>query len=133
VLLSDLRIQKRHLAANPDSAEALRDLLVSLERLSLAQAGRAGGEQAALALQRRSLELALRLQRANAGSYFFARTAAISFLLTCERAKAAGQQELAAQCLAGCFAILDGLVKVGAALDPEMQQLHGQLRGMSPG
>ena len=123
-LLEDL------LRANPQSAEAQRDVLVSLERMAKAHGARAGGEQEALALQTRSLELALELREQNPQSFFYQRTAATAFINTYQRAQAAGNQELAVQCLTGCFSVLDALVRAGVELDAPMRGLHEQLKPM---
>jgi len=50
-----------------------------------------------------------------------------SLYLTSQRAHAAGNEKLAKQHLAGCFAVLDEMIRAGAELDPPMRQLHGQL------
>jgi hypothetical protein len=125
-----LEIAERLLAANPDSAQAARDMLVSLERMAALEGGRPGGTTKALELQMRSLEIALKLRGQNPDSWFYQRTGAVSFLLTTRRAQAAGNEELAAQCLAGCFSVLDPLVRAGVELDPPMRQLHAQLAPM---
>ena len=76
--------RERLLVANPESARR-RDVLVSLERQAKAQSSRAGGAEAALGLQVRSLELALKLRERNSQSYHYQRTAAVSFWLTGQR------------------------------------------------
>ena len=53
--------------------------------------------------------------------------AAVSFFLTCQRAQAAGEQELAGKCLAGCHAVLHELIAAGCQLDAPMVQLYEQL------
>jgi hypothetical protein len=125
-----LEVSERLLAANPESAQAARDVLVSLERQATVESKRTGGAEAALALQRRSLELACKLQERNPDSYFHRRTAAVSFWRTAQFAQAAGNQELASKCLTGCFAVLDSLVQAGVELDPAMRQLHALLKAM---
>ena len=128
-----LALRERLLQANPESAQAARDVLVSLERLAAFEGGRAGGENEALELQVRSLEIALKLREQNPSSFFYQRTAAVSFIQTYQRAQAAGNQPLAVQCLAGCFSVLDPLVQAGVELDPPMRQLHGQLKPLFSG
>ncbi len=123
-----LKVREELLVANPQSAQAARDVFISLERLAAAQGGRVGGEAEALALQTRSLELALKLREQNPQSFFYQRTAATAYFQTYLRAQAAGNQELAVQCLTGCFSVLDGLVQAGVELDPPMRGLHGQLK-----
>jgi hypothetical protein len=81
-----------------------------------------------LALQVRSLEIAMRPRENNPTSFFYHRTAAVSFYLTYQRAQAAGNEELAGQCLTGCYSVLDALVAAGVELDPPMRDLHNQLK-----
>ena len=80
-----LEVSERLLAANPESAQAARDVLVSLERQAKVEGSRAGGAEAALGLQVRSLDLALKLRERNSQSYHYQRTAAVSFWLTGQR------------------------------------------------
>jgi hypothetical protein len=116
------------LAAQPGSEELARDVSVSLERLAKLEGGREGRAEVALELQLRSLQIALDLRERNPGSWYYQRTAAVAFILTYGRARAAGQSELAQKCLAGCFAVLDPLVQAGVELDAPMRQLHDELR-----
>jgi tetratricopeptide (TPR) repeat protein len=125
-----LEVRERLLVANPNSAQAARDVSVSLERLAAFAGGRAGGENKALEMQTRSLGIALKLREQNPTSLFYQRTAAVSYIQTYQRAQAAEQRELAAQCLAGCFSVLDPLVQARVELDPPMRQLHAQLKPM---
>jgi hypothetical protein len=118
------------LLANPNSAQAARDVLVSLERLAGAESRRDGGEQQALELQQRSLSIALQLREQNPGSWFSQRTAAVAFFLTFQRAGAAGDEDLTKQSLVGCYAVLDQAIQGGMAVDPPMRQLHAQLAPM---
>jgi len=113
---------------NPQSGQAARDLLVSLERLATFEGRRPGGETKALELQMRSLEIALQLRRQNPASFFYQRTAAVSFMQTYQRAQAAGNQELIMRCREGCLSVLHPLVQVGVELDPPMRQFHAQLK-----
>ncbi|MEY2881494.1 MAG: regulatory protein afsR [Verrucomicrobiota bacterium] len=131
----NLKISEALLAANPQSAQAARDLAISLERMSAVRAKQAGpaAAPAALALQRRSLELSLGLFHSNRGSVFYGRTAAVSFSLTYQRAQAAGDEAAAREALAGCHAVLKELIAGGAQLDAAMVGLYGQLeRGFPP-
>ncbi|HRJ11229.1 MAG TPA: hypothetical protein PLP58_21790, partial [Prosthecobacter sp.] len=125
-----LEVLERLLRANPESAQAARDVMVSLERLAAFEAGRSGGEAKALELQSRALGIALKLREGNPQSLFCGRTAAVSFFLTFQRAQAAGNEKLARQCLAGCFSVLDPMVTAGVGLDAPMRQLHAQLAPM---
>ena len=127
-LQRSLEISERLLTANPESAQAARDVLVALERLAAIEAARQDGEKKALELQMRSLEIALQLRERNPTSLFYQRTAAVAFFLGYQRAQSAKNEDLAAQCLLGCFSVLDPLVQAGVELDPPMRQLHAQLQ-----
>ncbi len=124
-----LEVSERLLLDNPQSAEANRDVLVSLERLAKFEAGREGGEARALEFQTRSLGIALQLRESNPQSVFHGRTAAVSFFLTYQRAEAAGQAPLANRYLGGCHAVLHELITAGCELDPPMMNLYQQLHG----
>ena len=123
-----LEILERLLAANPESAEAARDVLISLERLAGAMGERTGGEKTALSLQCRSLEIALRLRDNNPASFHFQRTTALAFFLTYQRAEAAGNPQIASESRAGCFSTLDALAVAGVELDPELRDLYNELK-----
>jgi len=123
-----LEFCERLLVANPESAQAARDVSVGLQRLAKCEGGWAGREAKALELQTRALGLALKLRERNPQSVFHGRAAAVSFLLTSQRAQAAGQEELAAKYLAGCYGVLDELISAGCQLDPPMMSLHAQLK-----
>ncbi|MCA8994841.1 MAG: hypothetical protein KDA88_22880, partial [Planctomycetaceae bacterium] len=121
-----LEVRERLLAASPDSAQAARDVSVSLTKLAAV----ATDPEQALQYALRDLEIALNLKERNPQSLYYQRDAAVSFWQTARYANAAGNQELAGQCLVGCFSILDPLVQAGYELDPAMQQLHTQLAEM---
>ena len=125
-----LEVRERLLVANPESAQAARDVSVGLQRLAVCEGGWAGREAKALELQTRALGLALKLRERNPQSVFHGRAAAVSFLLTSQRAQAAGQEDLAAKYLAGCYGVLDELISAGCQLDPPMMRLHAQLKPM---
>ncbi|HMS18879.1 MAG TPA: hypothetical protein PKA37_18715, partial [Planctomycetota bacterium] len=112
---------------NPQSAQAARDVLVSLERVARAYSRLPGREGVGLEFQQRSLQLALQLRDRNPSSWFYQRTAAVSCFLTYQIAQAAGDHELANRCLIGSFSILDALVQSGIEIDEGMRQLHAQL------
>ena len=130
-----LEVSERLLEANKDSAQAARDVMVSLERMAQTTGGQPGAEAArqALEFQRRALGIALKLRESNPQSAFYGRTAAVSFFLTFQRAQAAADQELANQCLAGCRKVLHELVTAGSQLDPPMMQLYQQLNEAAGG
>jgi tetratricopeptide (TPR) repeat protein len=149
-----LEVRERLLVANVESAQAARDVSVSLGRLADFLASRGlpsdaeealghyrrslevderllvASAESALELQTRSLGLALKLRECNPQSVFHGRAAAVSFFLTSQRAWAAGQEELAGKHLAGCYGVLDELISAGCQLDPPMMSLHAQLKPM---
>ena len=130
-----LEVREQLRAANPNSAEAARDLMVSLERMAQMTSQRedAEGKQEALQFQLRALEIAVKLREANRQSVFFGRTAAVSFYLAAQHAHAAGEQELAGQCLGGCHQVLHELITAGCTLDAPMVQLYQNLNKMAGG
>ncbi len=65
-----LNVREQLLRDNPQSSAAMRDVLVSLERMAAMESRRENGVPHALALQKRSLQFALRLREANPASYF---------------------------------------------------------------
>jgi phage tail protein X len=75
-----LEVWERLLKANPDSAEAVRDVALCLARLGdfMAQRGQPGDAALALAHYTRSLELAERLLKANPGSAQAVRDVSVS-------------------------------------------------------
>ena len=109
------------------AAQAARDVSVALERLAKTEAQRPDGAARALALQLRSLEIALQLRERNPASWFYQRTAAMAYFLSSQRAQAADNQELATQCLGGCYAVLDPLIQAGVEIDAEMRGRHAEL------
>jgi tetratricopeptide (TPR) repeat protein len=123
-----LEMREQLLVNNPQSTEVVRDVVVALERVSAILAARLGEEQDALALQLRALGLALQLQKRNSGSYYHQRTAAISYLLSGQRAQAAHNPSLADQYQRDGFGVLDALVNSGVVLDAPMRQSHAQLK-----
>ena len=122
-----LEIRERLLVANPETAQAARDFMVSLERMAAFEGRRVGGENKALELQTRALGIALKLREGNPQSVFYGRTAAVAFFLTYQRAQAAGQAQLANQCLVGCHGVLHELITQGVTFDPPIMQLYQQL------
>ena len=127
-----LKVREELLAANPSSAQAARDVSVSLERLAGMKAKEPGSEAARQALewQQRALGSVRALFESNRNSVFFGRTVAVSFYLTAERAQAAGDEELAAQSRRGCHAVLKELIEGGAQLDAPMVGLYERLKKM---
>jgi hypothetical protein len=114
-------------AANPESAEAARDLMVSLERMAGAIGGRVGGAEKALKHQLRAVELARRLHQSNPKSAYFADTLVRAFYFAAQRANSAGQQQLVGKCLGGCHQVLHQMVAAGMQVEPDMMQLYRRL------
>jgi tetratricopeptide (TPR) repeat protein len=125
-----LEMSERLLAANPDSAQAARDLMVSYERMGKIMAGSKDADAPARALdhQRKALEIAMRLYDQNRGSMYQARTVAVSYLLTAQCAHAAANAELATQALAGCHGVLQQAIEAGITFDQPIMQLYQQLQ-----
>jgi len=127
-----LEVCERLLEQNPQSAEAARDVSVSLERVgdSLLRRCQAGDGEKALELQQRAVEIGMALFTSNRQSVFYGRTLAVSLFLAFQRAQGVGQEKKAIEYLSQCFAVLDDLVQGGATLDPEILNLHTQLTGI---
>jgi tetratricopeptide (TPR) repeat protein len=121
-----LKLSKGLLAANPHSAQAAHDVLVSLERMAKVTSAQSGFDAAQRAhdFQERALQIALRLREANPTSAFYGQTAAISFFLANQRAQAAGQEELAQQHRENCHSVLHELISCGCQLDPHLMHLY---------
>ena len=128
-----LELRERLARANPESAQAAWDVMISLERMAALMGEQAGGEEQALELQRRALGTALELWERNPQSFRYGDDAARSYYLTSGRAKVAGQEALADECLGGCYRVLDELLAAGFALDAEKLTLHETLRAMFGG
>jgi tetratricopeptide (TPR) repeat protein len=124
-----LEVCERLLEQNPQSAEAARDVSVSLEKVGdfLSRRGQAGDGEKALELQQRAVEIGMALFTSNRQSVFYGRTLAVSLFLAFQRAQGVGQEKKAIEYLSQCFAVLDDLVQGGATLDPEILNLHTQL------
>jgi tetratricopeptide (TPR) repeat protein len=121
-----LTIDEGLLAANPESVQTARDLLISIERLAEMRAQQ-GDLAGALIEQERALNMARRLWE-NAQSWESGRSLAVSTLLTGQHAAAAGDMAKAGQHFAECFAILEAFVRAGTPLDAQMRQLYAELR-----
>jgi hypothetical protein len=118
-----------------DRSEEARQVVVSLEEMARTTSEQPGAEAArqALEFQTQALGIALKVRESNPQSAFYGRTAAVSFFLTSQRAHAAGDEELANRCLAGCHQVLHELVTAGVELDPQMKQLYQQLNPAAGG
>ena len=127
-----LKIRKQIFEANPNAAQAARDLLVSLERLSDVHrlSSAADGISRALELQSEALQLALTLHQANPSSVFAGRTATVSAFRTSQRAREAGNTDLAEKAVITCYFVMRTLVERGCELDAWMSQTYQQLHGV---
>ncbi|MCP5539463.1 MAG: TIR domain-containing protein [Akkermansiaceae bacterium] len=114
---------------NPNSAQAARDLSVSLNKLGdffLAR-GQAGDAEAALEQFQQSLDIAQRLYEQNPNSAQAARDLSVSHFKFFHLYREQEKQTEAVTHLAHCFAILDGFHRAGRPMDPQMRALHAQL------
>ena len=125
-----LDIARQIADANPNSAQALSDLLVSMERLSdiLGITESVDVKKNSLELQIQALEIALSLHHSNPGDLYLGRTAAITAIRAYEKSRLIGEDNLSGQCLGACFTVLQALVDNGCQLDEWMEQTHQQLR-----
>ncbi|MFM8398546.1 MAG: hypothetical protein ACKOAH_12020, partial [Pirellula sp.] len=125
-----LDIARQIAEANPNSAQALRDLLVSLGRLSdiLGSTESDDAKKNSLALQTQALEIALNLHQSNPGNLYLGRTAAITAIRAYEKSRLIGQDNLGGQCLGACYTVLKTLVDNGCQLDEQMEQTYQQLK-----
>ena len=125
-----LDIRKQIAEANPNSAQALRDLLVSLERMSdvLGSMESEEAKRNSLALQTQALEIALNLHQSNPGNLYLGRTAAITAIRAYEKSRLVGEDNLGGQCLGVCYTVLQTLVDNGCQLDEWMEQTYHKLK-----
>lgn len=125
-----LRIRQQIYEANPNCAQAARDLLISLERFSDITGSSEAPDSAsrALELQSKALQLAMALHQANPASASDGQDAADSAIRISQKAHAAGQEELAGQCLTVCYSVLHTLVQNGCELKQNMANLYQQLQ-----
>ena len=120
------------LAANPESAQAARDVSVSLNKLAdfLARRGLPGDAEQALAHYTRSLEVRERLLAANPESAQAARDVLVSHFKLFDFHQDRGNEQKAMENLAPCFAVLDSFATQGRPMDAQMRQLYAQLKPM---
>ena len=114
---------------NPNSAQAARDLSVSLEKISAwhaAQNTSSDSSGRALDYQQQAFTLAEQLFQSSPGTLFYARTAAISCWLCAMRADAHGSSDQALAYAGKCLEILE---RMRAATMPlgELQSLYEHL------
>ena len=131
----DVDICERLLAANPDSAQAARDVSVSLQKLAdfLAIRGLAGDADKALSCYQRGLDVRERLLAANPNSARAARDVVVSHFKFFRFHSAAGNQTKALESGRACFAMLDSFMCDGRPMDPRMRGLYEQLKPMFGG
>jgi tetratricopeptide (TPR) repeat protein len=125
-----LEVRERLRAANPESAQAARDVSVSLNKLAdfLASRGLPGDAEQALGHYQRSLEVSERLRAANPESAQAARDVSVSHFRLFHFHRQQGNQPEALASLAACFAILDSFAEAGRPMDAAMRQLHAELK-----
>jgi tetratricopeptide (TPR) repeat protein len=123
---------ERLLAANPESAQAARDVSVSLNKLGdfLSRRGQPGDATQALGHYQRDLEISERLLAANPESAQAARDVSVSHFKFFHIHRQRGDEQAAMASLAKCFAILDSFARAGRPMDAQMRQLHAQLAPM---
>ena len=123
-----LRIAEQLHNDNPNSAQAARDLSVSLEKLSTWYAGQETQEtnDRALELQQQALTLAEELLHNSGGASFYARTAAVSCWLCATRANSCGNDKLANNYTGKCFKILQQMHETQMPLG-DLQSLYEHL------
>ncbi len=125
-------VRQQILQANPQSAQAVRDLSVSLIKLAdfLAQRGEAGDREAALAYYQRCLELRKGLLDANPRSVDAARDIAVLYFKFAHFYRELGDEQAALKNLAKCFDVIDSFVREGYPMDAQIRQLHAELAAM---
>jgi hypothetical protein len=118
------------LAADPQNAEAARDVSVSLSKLGdfLARRGLAGDAEQALGHYQRSLDVREGLLAANPQSAEAARDVSVSHFKLFRLHGSRGDELAASESLAACFGILDSFVRAGRPMDAQMRQLHAELK-----
>lgn len=125
-----LELSERLLKANPDSAEAARDVSVSLELLGdfLFEHDTSGGVEQALGFYQRSLQLRQPLLQASPDSAQAARDVAVAHLKLALFHQQHGPPATASAELASCFGILDSFARAGRPMDEAMRELHARLK-----
>ena len=129
-LQRSLEIRERLRTGNPESAEAARDVSISLNMLAhlLWRRGQPGDAEQALAYCTRDLEISERLLTANPESAQAARDVSVSYFKLSELHRQRGDEQAAKDSRAKCFAILDHFVKQGRPMDAAMRNLHTKLK-----
>jgi tetratricopeptide (TPR) repeat protein len=127
-----LEMSERQLQANPESAQAARDVALSLERLAhlLTSRGHAGDAEQAWAHSQRSLEIHERLLQANPESAQAARDVAASHFKFYQLHQQRGDEQAAQASLAKCIAILDDFAAQGRPVDAQMSKMYSELQAL---
>ena len=125
-----LEVRERLLQANPESAQAARDVSVSLERLAdlLASRDQPGDAKQAFNYYERSLAIRERLLEANPESAQAARDVLVSHFKFYDFHRQRGDEQTATASLAKCFAILEDFAEKGRPMDAQMRMLYSQLQ-----
>ncbi|WP_217427406.1 hypothetical protein, partial [Sphaerotilus uruguayifluvii] len=126
-----LQVREDLLRANPDSAQAARDLAISLERLAgmASQSDNPADRERGLAQQLRAVDIHRGLVARQGESYFFVRTLAVGLYLGGMYALQLDRQEEVQALLGELVALLHGWQQRGGTLDPQMAGLLEQLTG----
>lgn len=125
-----LEVGERLLAANPESAEAARDVAVSLDRLGdfLARRGQPGDAEQALSQYQRSLEVSERLRAASPESAQAERDVMVSHFKLHTFCQQHGAPDKSREHLRKCFAMLDDFAGAGRPMDAQMRALYERLK-----
>ncbi|OYW75661.1 MAG: hypothetical protein B7Z37_12275 [Verrucomicrobia bacterium 12-59-8] len=131
----DLEMSEKLLAANPDSAQAARDVSVSLNKLGdfLAQRGQPGDAEAALKHYTRSLEQREKLLAANPDSGEAARDVVVSHYKLAAYCRQQGDQAGVVKHYRACYDLLHSRIAKGMTFDPPIVELHEQLQAVFGG
>lgn len=129
-----LEIFRRLLAAEPASAQALRDVSVAEARLADSLVTRAfkGDAEKALEHYQESLSLNKRLLAANPDSAKALRDVSVSHFKLFQFHWQLGDSQAAEANLAQCFAMVDSFAQQGRPMDSQMRGLHEQLKALFP-
>lgn len=129
-----LEIRKQLREDNPQSADAARDMSVSIEKLGtlLAFRGQRGDTQKALEYFQIGLEIREQLLEDDPQSAQAARDVVVSHFQMFVFHQRLNEKEAASIHLAQCFVILDSFIQTGQFMDAPMRQLHAKLKPYFP-
>ena len=125
----DLALSEKLLADNPGSAQAVRDVSVSLNKLGdfLAQRAQPGDADKALGHYTRSLELAKKLLADNPGSAQAVRDVVVSHYKMAAYCLKQGDQAGEEKHSRKCYDLLHERITKGVTFDPPVVRLHDRL------